>query len=1399
MESTDPGGGSRGGLDPLVEQHEVMDVENENKNHLKSGQRCGEGFSSISFKQKLMFFADQGILNEEIFLNDVTYIMAECEIDSIVGSDDSNPNIPSISIDLDTRKKICQKWKWCIIGKVQGKNLGFKFMQEKSHKSPTVFKFGNLEDYKKVVFGSPWFILGHFLNLQRWSPNFRPSTTKMEKTVVWARLPELPLEYFDRDILFHIGNKIGQTTTEQVARGRYDRICVEIDTSKALVPCIRIGGCLQKVEYEGLNQMGVKHGKITHKQRSCDLEQNGKNIVEVDLSRTAGVRGNVNEENEGFGPWLLVEDRKKKKANQNDGNNGSGDGQGKRGEDNQMTSKEWTLVSRRTQKNGQSSSRQGGSMTKGSFAETSNSFASLHNADDDDINEKIVNCRKENGEIGAQEVIMRGMKSSTKHIHASNNDQLQKNNRKDSKSIHVMGSVSHATGVTGKGIIQNNEGSNDRNETLVFKTKANINRDTNRKSGKKLATTEASNGASNRTPQHLFHKSRRGLARPSFIRVMKKLIKRHNPTIVVLLETRVLEKHVSEIVSKLGFTDSIIVDPHGFSRGFIPNKTTRKRMWSELSAIADIPDADWMVVGDLNTFCGSHENQGGRITTTTEIQDVLSFCGLIDLGSNGPKFTWNNKRAGAANIKERLDRALVNSNWQTRFNKAQVFHLPYYNSDHRVILVDLDPKFRFKQRPFRFEAIWAEDSRYEDVVKNTWTYNVTSFSSTQFLDNISRIQSETKKWNKNVFGNIHLQIDKAHNSLVKAQNDFDSWPSERAKQTMTECLIEYLRLVKLEETFWRQKSRISWLREGDMNTRFFHTSTMTRRKRNSIVMLKDDRVECINSDKMIENHTVNHFNSLFNSSASYICDSELSNLFHPIISLDLCKDVSVNETVSAVKQLGALKDPGPDGLQGIFYTKYWNHVGPSVIDLIRSFFHSGVIDDRLNKTFIALIPKTNNPTTIKEYKPISLCNFSMKIITKIITKRLRPLLNKIFSYNQHAFIPARSLFDSAILCNEIIHSFKTKKGKEGWMTLKLDLDKAYDMISWDFIGKLLKCNGFDQKFINWVMKCISTVSFQVLINDAPSTTFRPSNGLRQGDPLSPYLFIMCLESLTRMFNAGIANKSLSGFTVARGAPMKINKSKSTLLTYANLGRSFTRGMANALGVQVAVNPGGVNIRDLEVNNLAILAKMAWRIYSNPESVLFNLLKTKYFKTGDFWNADLTKGSSVSWRSIIKGRNALDETSLPKEPVSNFINFSDHSWDINRLQNNIPENIVKEVIALPVCNLSNNAGTLIWSASKYGNVTVKDAYIFLNKKVNEDVIANKDWRNKKVFENVRFNANWVLETALRMANEYFQANSASSTNERAMEEIQIAWQVPNTGFYKINTDGSTNDYGNAGIG
>lgn len=197
---------------------------------------------------------------------------------------------------------------------------------------------------------------------------------------------------------------------------------------------------------------------------------------------------------------------------------------------------------------------------------------------------------------------------------------------------------------------------------------------------------------------------------------------------------------------------------------------------------------------------------GGNKPSTnqlSELKEVMNNCGLIDLGFNGPRFTWNNKRAGAANIKERIDMNAANTNWQNRFHKAQVYHLPYYNSDHRAIIVDLDPKSKFKPRPFRLEAVWTEDPRYEAIVKKSWSRHGCNSTSSHFLDNVAEIQFEFKKWNKHVFGNLFRQIDDVHEQLILSQNEFENWPSEDAKLKMANCLIEYLRLLKLEEVYWR--------------------------------------------------------------------------------------------------------------------------------------------------------------------------------------------------------------------------------------------------------------------------------------------------------------------------------------------------------------------------------------------------------------------------------------------------------------------------------------------------------------------------------------------------------------------------------------------------------------------
>lgn len=183
----------------------------------------------------------------------------------------------------------------------------------------------------------------------------------------------------------------------------------------------------------------------------------------------------------------------------------------------------------------------------------------------------------------------------------------------------------------------------------------------------------------------------------------------------------------------------------------------------------------------------------------------------------------------------------------------------------------------------------------------------------------------------------------------------------------------------------------------------------------------------------------------------------------------------------------------------------------------------------LNKTYLALVPKLDNPCSAIHFRPISLCNFCYKMITKILSSRLAPFLECIISHSQSVFVKNRSIFDFVLITNELFHSFKHKKRKSGWFALKLDFEKAYDRISWEFLNLALQAFNFHPVWIKWITSCVSSSSFQILVNGFPSSTFYPSRGLRQGDPLSPSLFIICLEFLSLLLDTAISNKSLVGF------------------------------------------------------------------------------------------------------------------------------------------------------------------------------------------------------------------------------------------------------------------------------
>lgn len=187
-----------------------------------------------------------------------------------------------------------------------------------------------------------------------------------------------------------------------------------------------------------------------------------------------------------------------------------------------------------------------------------------------------------------------------------------------------------------------------------------------------------------------------------------------------------------------------------------------------------------------------------------------------------------------------------------------------------------------------------------------------------------------------------------------------------------------------------------------------------------------------------------------------------------------------SEIHEAMRNIGGFKAPGADGVQAVFYHTQWHIVGPSVCSFVRDCFHQPERIASVNDTLIMLIPKVESVVNMKNFRLISLCNVSYKIIMKILARRLRSIMEVLVSPHQCSFVPNMQSRDNIIIAQEVIHSMRTKKGKKGWMTIKIDLEKAYDRLSWDFVRDTLQDIGLPDNFICLVWHCISSPRMRVV-------------------------------------------------------------------------------------------------------------------------------------------------------------------------------------------------------------------------------------------------------------------------------------------------------------------------------
>ncbi|XP_027069890.2 uncharacterized protein [Coffea arabica] len=561
----------------------------------------------------------------------------------------------------------------------------------------------------------------------------------------------------------------------------------------------------------------------------------------------------------------------------------------------------------------------------------------------------------------------------------------------------------------------------------------------------------------------------------------------------------------------------------------------REDLWNAL--LQDKPAFNpWFLVGDFNVVTNTEEKRGGLPFRPSEGSDFLNFmalAGVSDAGFSGSRFTWCNNRSGTARIWKRLDRLLLCGSAMELPYQFMVQHLGRDPSDHAPLLLSVDTRLDNKPKPFRFLNIWTTHPDFLGVIKDCWVHPVNGSPLQVLASKLRNVKNALKQWSMTTFGDIFEGVRSAERVVTESETAYDLDPTEQRRSELHHARARLRRALVVEEGFWRQKARVKWLSDGDRNTKYFHSLVTERRRRAVIHRVRGTAGEWIEGECQIGEAAVGFFKDLFTA------EGDLPSLTGLEIIPKLITDQE-NSRLTDIPSLTEVKDivfamdgesaAGPDGFTGKFFTFAWEVVASDLYRAVVSFFCGAELPRSITATSIVLLPKVENPQDFKHFRPISLCNFTNKIISKLLSARLAMILPRIISPQQNGFVQGRQITDNFLLAQELVADIG-KSNRGGNVVIKLDMMKAYDKVSWPFLLQVLRYFGFSETWIDMIWRLISNVWFSVLVNGGSNGFFRSSRGLRQGDPISPALFVIGAEVLSRTLNTLPTQRGFTPFKV----------------------------------------------------------------------------------------------------------------------------------------------------------------------------------------------------------------------------------------------------------------------------
>ncbi|KAL5579343.1 hypothetical protein UlMin_011785 [Ulmus minor] len=775
-----------------------------------------------------------------------------------------------------------------------------------------------------------------------------------------------------------------------------------------------------------------------------------------------------------------------------------------------------------------------------------------------------------------------------------------------------------------------------------------------------------------------------GIGNPWTSNSLLSLVKTYDPDILFLLESKLDSRNVLFLRNKLGFCDDYSVSRVGLSGGLIlmwkancvvnvcsssnffidawisstdilpwrfsgfygnPDSKQRVHSWELLRRLRYAHSGAWLCAGDFNEILNGNEKLGGGVKSQRAIDDfrnAVDDCQICDLGFVGDPFTWCNNRPNDL-IYERLDRGFGNIDWVNRFPNTTVEHLEAVCSDHRPLL------FSFGLR-----------------------------------------QGILKRWGRDNFKNLSNDIKLLRQQLssISSSHSLQDWEeSNRLQKSL-------VRLMHKEELFWKQRSRVNWLKDGDKNTKFFHRKASNRRFKNEILGVCDENGCWQTEVGLVKSVFNDYFEAIFRSSSP---------------SLDLIKEVTMSipcrvtaedntfllrpfvaaDVKAALFEMNPTKAPGFDGLPALFFQKFWAVVGEEVTAVCLNCLNGDGQISIFNKTVISLIPKLNSPKRVMDFRPISLCTALYKIVAKCLAKRLSMSLDSVISDSQSAFVGGRLIHDNVLVAFEGIHSMRRGRfGNGNKAALKLDMSKAFDRVEWIFIEEVMLQLGYDKRWVEKVMKCVSSMSFSFLLNGEVCGNIVPSRGIRQGDPLSPFLFLFCSEGLTSLLVKAELDGRLKGLIFGRNevtVSHLLFADDSFMFLDAN--RSNFEALSGILGLYCAASGQIVNYDKSEIcfgrdvplpiqQNLAYSFGVRLVICHDKylglptfagrcKRDLFNFIKNRVWNKVKGWNSSLFSqaGKEILIKAVIQAipSYAMSCFKLPKRLIKDIHRLIARFW------------------------------------------------------------------------------------------------------------------------------------------